>query len=102
MQEAKTYKKRRNNGKCEHLRAITLIYFLLCFSTLHSNTQWHKHFHLDEMPELSRAVLEVLRQPLEDRTITISRAKYNVEYPYKKKFTVICSSALGWRWAMNS
>ena len=36
---------------------------------------------LDEMPELSRHVLEVLRQPLEDRTITISRAKYSVEYP---------------------
>ena len=36
---------------------------------------------LDEMPELSRSVLEVLRQPLEDRIITISRAKYNVEYP---------------------
>ncbi len=36
---------------------------------------------LDEMPELSRGVLEVLRQPLEDRKITISRAKYNVEYP---------------------
>ena len=36
---------------------------------------------LDEMPELSRAVLEVLRQPLEDRTITISRAKYSVQYP---------------------
>ena len=36
---------------------------------------------LDEMPELSRAVLEVLRQPLEDRTITISRAKYNIAYP---------------------
>ncbi len=36
---------------------------------------------LDEMPELSRSVLEVLRQPLEDRKITISRAKYNVEYP---------------------
>ncbi|MBR1547242.1 MAG: YifB family Mg chelatase-like AAA ATPase, partial [Prevotella sp.] len=36
---------------------------------------------LDEMPELSRAVLEVLRQPLEDRKITISRAKYTIEYP---------------------
>ena len=36
---------------------------------------------LDEMPELSRSVLEVLRQPLEDRRITISRAKYNIEYP---------------------
>ena len=36
---------------------------------------------LDEMPELSRSVLEVLRQPLEDRKICISRAKYNVEYP---------------------
>ena len=36
---------------------------------------------LDEMPELSRSVLEVLRQPLEDRKITISRAKYAVEYP---------------------
>ena len=36
---------------------------------------------IDELPELSRSVLEVLRQPLEDRKITISRAKYNVEYP---------------------
>ncbi|MCR5270897.1 MAG: YifB family Mg chelatase-like AAA ATPase [Prevotella sp.] len=36
---------------------------------------------IDEMPELSRTVLEVLRQPLEDRKITISRAKYNVDYP---------------------
>lgn len=36
---------------------------------------------LDEMPELSRSVLEVLRQPLEDRHITVSRAKYNVEFP---------------------
>ena len=36
---------------------------------------------LDEMPELPRSVLEVLRQPLEDRKITISRAKYSIEYP---------------------
>ncbi|MBO5824969.1 MAG: YifB family Mg chelatase-like AAA ATPase [Prevotella sp.] len=36
---------------------------------------------IDELPEISRAVLEVLRQPLEDRRISISRTKYNVEYP---------------------
>ena len=36
---------------------------------------------LDELPEFNKTTLEVLRQPLEDRTITISRAKYTVEYP---------------------
>ena len=36
---------------------------------------------LDELPEFKRNVLEVMRQPLEDRTITISRAKFTVEYP---------------------
>lgn len=35
----------------------------------------------DELPEFSKSTLEVLRQPLEDRTITISRAKYTIEYP---------------------
>lgn len=36
---------------------------------------------LDELPEFSRSVLEVLRQPLEDRVVTISRAKSSVEFP---------------------
>ncbi len=36
---------------------------------------------LDELPEFQRTVLEVMRQPLEDRVITISRAKFTVEYP---------------------
>lgn len=36
---------------------------------------------LDELPEFKRAVLEVMRQPLEDRKVTISRAKFAVEYP---------------------
>ncbi len=36
---------------------------------------------LDELPEFKRSVLEVLRQPLEERVITISRARFTVEYP---------------------
>lgn len=36
---------------------------------------------LDELPEFRRPVLEVLRQPLEDRMVTISRARFTVEYP---------------------
>ncbi|HBS87128.1 MAG: magnesium chelatase [Bacteroidetes bacterium GWF2_38_335] len=36
---------------------------------------------LDELPEFKRTVLEVMRQPLEDRVITISRARFSVEYP---------------------
>ena len=36
---------------------------------------------LDELPEFKHTVLEVMRQPLEDRKITISRARFSVEYP---------------------
>ena len=36
---------------------------------------------LDELPEFNRSVLEVMRQPLENHTITISRSRYNVDYP---------------------
>ena len=43
--------------------------------------KWGKFFRLDELPEFNRSVLEVMRQPLEDRVITISRAKYSTEYP---------------------
>jgi hypothetical protein len=35
----------------------------------------------DELPEFNRSVLEVMRQPLEDRRITVSRAKYTIDYP---------------------
>lgn len=44
---------------------------------------------LDELPEFNRSVLEALRQPLEDRKITISRVKCNVEYP--ASFTLAAS-----------
>jgi magnesium chelatase family protein len=36
---------------------------------------------LDELPEFKRTVLEVLRQPLEDRVMTVSRARFSVQYP---------------------
>jgi magnesium chelatase family protein len=36
---------------------------------------------LDELPEFKRSALEVMRQPLEERRVTISRAKFTVDYP---------------------
>lgn len=44
---------------------------------------------LDELPEFGRSVLEVLRQPLEEKKITVSRSKYNVEYP--ANFTLLAA-----------
>ena len=41
----------------------------------------HGVLFLDELPEFKRTVLEVMRQPLEDRFITISRSKFSIEYP---------------------
>ena len=36
---------------------------------------------LDELPEYKRQVLEVMRQPLEDRTVSVARARFSVDYP---------------------
>jgi len=41
----------------------------------------HGVLFLDELPEFKRTVLEVMRQPLEDRVVPISRAKFSIEYP---------------------
>ncbi|MDM1293869.1 YifB family Mg chelatase-like AAA ATPase [Sphingobacterium sp. N143] len=41
----------------------------------------HGVLFLDELPEFKRSVLEVMRQPLESRSITISRAKLSIDYP---------------------
>lgn len=44
---------------------------------------------LDELPEFKRTVLEVMRQPLEDRVVAISRSRFNVDFP--ASFTLIAS-----------
>ncbi len=44
---------------------------------------------LDELPEFQRSVLEVMRQPLEERKVTISRAKFSIDYP--SNFMLIAS-----------
>ena len=44
---------------------------------------------LDELPEFGRSVLEVLRQPMEEKKVVVSRAKYSVEYP--ANFTLVAA-----------
>ena len=44
---------------------------------------------LDELPEFGRSALEVLRQPLEEKSITVARARYRVQYP--ANFTLIAA-----------
>lgn len=55
-----------------------LIFNLLIHSGLY---EWHKSIFLDELPEYKRSALEVMRQPLEDRHITVARTKETVDYP---------------------
>lgn len=49
----------------------------------------HGVLFLDELPEFARNVLEVLRQPLEEKKITISRTKMTIEFP--ANFMLVCS-----------
>src|SRR3546814_3955046 len=50
---------------------------------------YHGVLFLDELPEFPRSVLELLRQPLEERRLTISRAAMSLEFP--SDFLLVCA-----------
>lgn len=58
--------------------AMFLMFNCLILSIM---TKWHKSVFLDELSEYRAATLEVLRQPLEDRHITVVRTKSSVDFP---------------------
>ena len=55
---------------------LVFVFIYLIFTGI---CKWHKSVFLDELPEYKRSALEVMRQPLEDRKITIARTKMSVE-----------------------
>ena len=89
------YNNMRYKRRLFRICAVSLFFTIACIAqgnaaeklAPHSNlvvgdcNLWHNSFFLGELPEFNRSVLEVLRQPLEDRKITISRSKYTIEYP---------------------
>jgi len=51
----------------------------------------HGVLFLDELPEFSRQVLELLRQPLEERAVTISRARHHITFPASFMLAASCN-----------
>ena len=58
----------------------------------------HGILFLDELPEFQRAVLEVMRQPLEDGFVTIARARFRVDYPARVMLVASMNPSPGGDW----